>query len=68
MSAQLAHLEDWLYQGVMSQAISLAEAWAFQDFVLVIPEGESADLPESMHPTAEKMFLLEAPASNHLPI
>lgn len=68
MSAQLAHLENWLQEAVMSRAISLSEAWALQDFALVIPDGESAELPESMHPTVDRLFLLEVPASNHLPI
>lgn len=68
MSAHLAHLESWLQEAVMSQAISLAEAWALQDFASVIPDGQSADLPQAMHPTVHRLFLLEVPASNQLPI
>lgn len=68
MSAQLAQLEAWLQEAVMSQAVSISEAWALQDFALVIPDGESAELPESMHPTVNRLFLLEVPVSNRLPI
>ena len=68
MSAQVAHLEAWLQQAVMAQAVSLAEAWTLQDLALLLPDEEEVELPESMHPMMERLFLWEMPVLNHLPI
>ena len=67
MSAQLAHLEDWLQQGVQAGAVSISEAWALQDLALILPPGEEAELPQFLEPMIDRLFLLEAPAYNRLP-
>lgn len=68
MSAQVAHLEDWLAQGVSAGAVSLAEAWAFQDLAWMVPPGVEVELPECLHPMMDRLALLEVPPSNRLPV
>ena len=68
MSAQVAHLETWLQQAVMAQAVSLAEAWTLQDLALLLPPELEVEVPQALHPTMERLFLWETPAHNSLPI
>lgn len=68
MSARVAHLESWLQEAVMSGAVSTSEAWTLQDLALLLPDEEEVELPESMHPMMERLFLWEMPVFNHLPI
>lgn len=67
MSAQLALLDSNLAWAVQQQAISLAEAWTFQDLMMLLAEGESMELPEVLHPVLDRLALLEAEPANNLP-
>jgi hypothetical protein len=68
MSAQVALLSQRLEQAVLVGAISLAEAWTFQDLLSISPADGWLDLPEALHPMASRMWLLEVPPHNQLPI
>ncbi len=39
MSAQQAHLEEWLQEAVSLGAVSTQEAWLLQDAALLTPPG-----------------------------
>ena len=67
MSAQQAFLHWQLQEAVSSQAISLAEAWTFQDLLSLTPPGNEVDLPEQLHPMVERLSLFQAEPGNHLP-
>ena len=67
MSAHLAELEPRLQWAVSQQAISLAEAWAFQDLMLLAPDNSLVEMPDCLQPMLGRMFLLEVQADNRLP-
>ena len=66
MSAHLAQLEDNLASAVQQGAISLAEAWAFQDVVLMSPGNSWVEMPVCLQSTLERMYLLEVQLGNQL--
>ncbi len=68
MSAQLAHLEPQLEWAVSQGVISLAEAWTLQDFLALMPEDQPVEAPDLLAPAIERIWLLEEPAANRLPI
>ena len=67
MSAHLATLESNLQWAVSQGAISLAEAWAFQDLVLAAPDQSEVLMPKELQPMLGRMWLLEADPENYLP-
>ncbi len=67
MSAQIAQLEPQLAWAVSQGAISLSEAWAFQDLVSMAPH-ELVEMPEALQPMLGRMWLLEAEPENCLPV
>ena len=67
MSAQQAFLHWQLQEAVTSQAISLAEAWTFQDLLSLTPPGNEVDLPELLHPMVQRLSLFQAQPENRLP-
>lgn len=68
MSAQLLELEPRLQQAVSQGAISVAEAWTFQDLVWMAPDNSTLQVPEALHSMVGRMWLLEEPPANPLPI
>ena len=68
MSATLAYLEPRLWWAVQQGAISVAEAWTFQDLVLMLPPGMSVELPECLEQMMDRLALLEVPPDNQLPV
>ena len=67
MSAQQAFLHWQLQEAVSSQAISLAEAWTFQDLLSMTPPGSEAELPEQLEPMMHRLSLFQARPGNQLP-
>lgn len=67
MSAHLARLEDNLIFAVQQGAISLVEAWAFQDLMLMAPEYSVVEMPDCLQPMLGRMYLLEVQPDNRLP-
>lgn len=67
MSAQQAFLHWQLQEAVSSQAISLAEAWTFQDLLSLTPPGSEAELPDSLEPMVERLALFQMEPGNQLP-
>lgn len=65
--AQLAELNPRLQQALLAQAISLAEAWAFQDLILLAPHNSVVPTPQELQPMLERMWLLEVLPDNRLP-
>ena len=68
MSAQQAHLEDWLQEAVSLGAVSTQEAWLLQDAALLTPPGCRRELPEDFEPMIDRLFLLEVRPANRLPV
>lgn len=68
MSAQQAHLEEWLQEAVSLGAVSEQEAWMLQDAALLTPPGFKRELPEVFEPMIDRLFLLEARPANRLPV
>ena len=69
--AQLAILQPRLWQAVQSGAISLAEAWAFQDWMELAPQypqSESREAPDCLQPMLGRLWLLETPVPHQLPM
>lgn len=67
MSAQQAFLHWQLQEAVSSQAISLAEAWTFQDLLSLTPPGSEAEVPDSLEPMFRRLALYQAQPENVLP-
>ena len=67
MSAQLAELEPRLQWAVSQGAISVAEAWTFQDLISVLPETSAVEAPECLQSMLGRMWLLESEPGNSLP-
>jgi hypothetical protein len=59
MSAQQAFLHWQLQEAVLSQVISLAEAWEFQDLLSLTPPGSELELPLQLHPAVERLTLFQ---------
>ena len=67
MSAHLAQLEHNLIFAVQQGAISLAEACAFQDVMLLAPDHSVVEMPDCLQPMLGRMYLLQVSAFNQLP-
>lgn len=67
MSAQLARLHWELQLAVSQQAISLSEAWTFQDLLSMTPINSEVELPEQLQPMMGRLSLFQAEPGNHLP-
>jgi hypothetical protein len=67
MSAQLLELDPQLQQAVNNQVISVAQAWAFQDLVESVPDGQIVEAPEEWLPWLDRLQLWQAPTANRLP-
>lgn len=67
MSAQQALLHWQLQEAVSNQAISLAEAWTFQDLMSMTPPGSEVELPDSLGPMFHRLSLFQAQPGNRLP-
>lgn len=67
MSAQQAFLHWQLQEAVSNQAISLAEAWAFQDLLSLTLPGSEAEVPDSLEPMFRRLALYQAQPENLLP-
>lgn len=67
MSAQEALLMPNLRWAVSQGAISLAEAWTFQDLMSLAPENSLVEPPESLQPMLGRLWLLETEPHNSLP-
>lgn len=68
MSAQEVMLEPRLQQAVSQGAISVAEAWCFQDLIWLAPDSATVQVPEQLQGMLGRMWLLEEPPANSLPI
>ena len=68
MSAQVALLRPNLQQAVSLGAISLAEAWAFQDLLSMSPQDSWVEAPDCLQPMLNRLWLLETQPRNQLPI
>ena len=68
MSAQVAMLVPQLQWAVSQQAISLAEAWAFQDLLSLAPNSSRVLVPELLQPMLSRLCLLEEEPANSLPV
>lgn len=67
MSAQEAFLHWELQEAVSSQAISLAEAWSFQDLLSQVKPGSEVEVPTSLEPMFRRLALYQAQPENLLP-
>ena len=52
---------------VSQGAISLAEAWTFQDLMSLAQPGQFLDAPENLQPMLGRLWLLETESHNSLP-
>ena len=59
-------LPKWMQQAVKDQVLSPQEAQEWHQVALSTSD-EWIDLPEHLHPAAERVFLWERPALNSLP-
>ena len=68
--AQAAFLQSRLQQAVSQGAISLAEAWAFQDWMDLSPQHPTRllDPPDCLQPMLNRLWLLEVTPHNQLKI
>ena len=62
----MSSLPKWMQQAVEDQVLPLQEAQEMHQFALST-SGEWIDLPEHLHPAAERVFLWERPAFNNPP-
>ena len=68
MSAQQALLMPNLRWAVSQGAISLAEAWTFQDLMSLAQPGQFVDAPECLQSMLGRLWLLETEPHNSLPV
>lgn len=59
MSACQIFLEDWLEQAVLQGAVTLSEAWAVQDEILLSQE-EEVEMPQALWPVMERLHFAES--------
>ena len=62
----MSSLPKWMQQAVKDQVLSPQEAQEWHR-VALSTSAEWIDLPEHLHPAAERVFLWERPALNNLP-
>ena len=62
----MSSLPKWMQRAVKDQVLSPQEAQEWRQ-VALSTSGEWIDLPEHLHPAAERVFLWERPALNNLP-
>lgn len=65
--AYQAHLQENLELAVQLQALTLSEAWALQDALLMSPLIE-VEVPPSLAPQVAKLMFFQAPPINRLPL
>lgn len=54
------YLEGWLQESVMSEVLSISEAWSVQDRLL-LEWGERIELPPSLWPLMQRLELHQQP-------
>ena len=62
----MSSLPKWMKQADKEQVLTPQEAQEMHQFALST-SAEWIDLPEHLHPAAERVFLWERPAFNNLP-
>ena len=62
----MSSLPKWMQRAVKDQVLSPQEAQEIHQ-VALSSSTEYVDLPEHLHPAAERVFLWERPALNSLP-
>ena len=67
MSAQKAWLPEQLQEAVDNQILSLTEAWALADLILLC-ETDYLELPEILEPQVDRLALWQTPVPNRLPL
>ncbi len=65
MVAKLATLPPSLEWAVMQGVLTLAEAWAIQDEILLHP-GPERELPAQFDPLCQRLYLMHLPISGRL--
>lgn len=58
MSACQMFLEDWLERAVLQGSVTLSEAWAVQDEILLAQQ-EEVSMPQALWPVMERLQFLE---------
>ena len=67
MPANKAHLQSDLEEAVLGGALTLTEAWALQD-QLLLAEGSEVEMPWELEPQMCKLWLYQVPGHNQLPL